>query len=56
MFPNIDILKFVNCKVFLIHGKLDDMICIKHAHENAKSIKNSFNHLWIDDAYHNDVK
>ena len=56
LFPNIDLLKYVNCKVFLIHGTHDDVVPFALAQQNLKALKNPYKHWWIRKAKHNDIR
>ncbi|KAL4498482.1 hypothetical protein ABPG72_019600 [Tetrahymena utriculariae] len=57
-FPNFQMIKFVNCPVFIMHGEKDDIIPIKHGKYLYKKLKQNskYNPWWVKDANHNDIQ
>lgn len=54
-FDNLARLPRIRCPIFLIHGKLDQIVPFSHAKANARAVGPRATSLWVDQANHNDL-
>jgi len=47
MFPNIDRISFINCPIFLIHGKSDEVVPFEHSEIISKKCKEKKCNIYI---------
>ena len=55
-FPNIDRMPNIECPVYIIHGKRDEIVPFYHAQELHKATKNKYPPYYVDGAGHNNVE
>lgn len=55
-FPNIDRMPNVECPVFVIHGRRDEIVPFYHAEELYKASKNKYPPYYVEGAGHNNVE
>eukprot|EP01027_Heterolobosea_sp_BB2_P004591 GEZU01007042.1.p1 GENE.GEZU01007042.1~~GEZU01007042.1.p1 ORF type:complete len:106 (+),score=31.61 GEZU01007042.1:332-649(+) len=55
MFVNLDRIRDVKCPVFIIHGKVDEVVPFSHGMKLATLVTNKYDPLWIDYAGHNNI-
>ena len=57
LFPNSDLIKYVNCPVFIMHGTNDKIVNINHAQLLFKNIPTNDKSIWqVPGADHNDIQ
>ena len=57
MFPNIDRIKKIDCPIYIIHGKRDEIVHICHGRRLADNMKNKIQEPWfVEKAGHNDIE
>uniref|UniRef100_A0A0G4HSY5 Serine aminopeptidase S33 domain-containing protein n=1 Tax=Chromera velia CCMP2878 TaxID=1169474 RepID=A0A0G4HSY5_9ALVE len=56
IFRNAHKLSSVNCPVFVIHGKLDQQITVRHGQGLYEAAPNKYPAWWVPDAGHNDIE
>ncbi len=55
-FPNIDRMPNINCPVFVIHGRRDEIVPFYHAEELHAASKNKYTPYYVEGAGHNNVE
>ena len=55
-FPNIDRMPNVECPVFIIHGKRDEIVPFYHARELHNATQHKYPPYYVDGAGHNNVE
>ena len=55
-FPNIDRMASIDCPVFIIHGKRDEIVPFYHAEELFSKCKNKYTPYYVEGAGHNNVE
>jgi fermentation-respiration switch protein FrsA (DUF1100 family) len=55
-FPNIDRMPKIECPIFIIHGKRDEIVPFYHAEELYGASKNKYPPYYVDGAGHNNVE
>ena len=55
-FPNIDRMKNIECPVFVIHGRRDEIVPFYHAEELHAKSKNKYPPYYVEGAGHNNVE
>lgn len=55
MFCNIDKIEGVDCPVFIVHGKVDEVVPFEHALILSKKVAYPYKPLYIDYAGHNNI-
>ena len=55
-FPNIDRVKKIDCPVFIIHGRRDEVVPFYHAEELHAASKIPYPPYYVDNAGHNNVE
>ena len=55
-FPNINRVARINCPIFIIHGKRDEIVPFYHAEELYLASKVKYNPYYVDGAGHNNVE
>jgi len=55
MFPNLDRISDIECPVFLIHGKKDEVVPYDHSLELYRKLKYPYSPLYVENAGHNDI-
>jgi fermentation-respiration switch protein FrsA (DUF1100 family) len=56
VFKNIDYIKKIECPVFIIHGKCDELVSFSHAVQLYKACKYKYPPLFVKQGGHNDVE
>ena len=55
-FPNIDRMPNIDCPVFIIHGRRDEIVPFYHARELHNATKHKYPPYYVDGAGHNNVE
>ena len=55
-FPNIDRMPNIDCPVFIIHGRRDEIVPFYHARELHNGTKHKYPPYYVDGAGHNNVE
>ena len=55
-FPNIDRVKNIDCPVFIIHGRRDEVVPFYHAEEMYAASKVKYPPYYVENAGHNNVE
>ena len=55
-FPNIDRIKNIDCPVYIIHGRRDEVVPFYHAQELYANSKHQYPPYYVDGAGHNNVE
>ena len=55
-FPNIDRMPNIECPVYVIHGKRDEIVPFYHAQELYRATKHKYPPYYVDGAGHNNVE
>ena len=55
-FPNIDRIKNINCPIYIIHGRRDEIVPFYHAEEMYKQCKHKYAPYYVDGAGHNNIE
>lgn len=55
-FPNIDRMANINCPIYIIHGKRDEIVPFYHAQELHRATKHKYPPYYVDGAGHNNVE
>ena len=55
-FPNIDRVKNIDCPIFVIHGRRDEIVPFYHAQELYAASKNKYQPFYVDGAGHNNIE
>lgn len=55
MFRNVDRIDKVKCPVFIIHGKVDEVVPFDHGETLQQKVKYKYTPLFIDYAGHNNI-
>ena len=55
-FPNIDRVRNINCPVYIIHGRRDEVVPFYHAEELHAASKHKYPPYYVDGAGHNNVE
>lgn len=56
IFPNVDRIHKIKALVFIMHGRKDEIVPFEHGVTLYKKAKRPGQHLWIDDATHNNIE
>lgn len=56
MFPNIDRMSHIECPVYIIHGRRDEIVPFYHAEELYAKSKHKYPPYFLDGAGHNNVE
>ena len=56
LFPNIDLIKYINTWVFIIHGKKDTMIPIINAERLYSLVKRPHGPWFVEEGAHNNIR
>lgn len=55
MFPNIDLIKYVRCYTFILHGTIDEIVPWSHGIMLYDNADKKYEPWWIDQGKHNDT-
>lgn len=55
-FPNIDRIPNINCPIYIIHGRRDEIVPFYHAEEMYKKCKHKYPPYYVDGAGHNNIE
>jgi fermentation-respiration switch protein FrsA (DUF1100 family) len=55
MFSNIERIEQIQCPIYIIHGKVDEVIPVDHGEQLSKKCKKKYKPLFIDYAGHNNI-
>ena len=55
-FPNIDRVKHIDCPVYIIHGRRDEVVPFYHAEEMHAATKYKYPPYYVENAGHNNVE
>ena len=55
-FPNVDRVANIDCPVFIIHGRRDEIVPFRHAEQLYANSKHKFPPYFVDGAGHNNVE
>ena len=55
-FPNIDRMANIDCPVYIIHGKRDEIVPFYHAQELHRQTRHKYPPYYVDGAGHNNVE
>lgn len=54
-FPNFDLIKFIKCPVFIIHGQQDNEVPIEHSKILLDKCQRPYDGWWVPEAGHNNI-
>ena len=55
-FPNIDRIANINCPIYIIHGRRDEIVPFYHAEDMYKASRHKYPPYYVDGAGHNNIE
>eukprot|EP01016_Furgasonia_blochmanni_P041895 TRINITY_DN5507_c0_g1_i2.p1 TRINITY_DN5507_c0_g1~~TRINITY_DN5507_c0_g1_i2.p1 ORF type:complete len:305 (+),score=29.41 TRINITY_DN5507_c0_g1_i2:255-1169(+) len=56
LFPNIDLISYANCPVFVLHGLKDEEVPVSNGQRLYEKCKNKIDAWWVENTGHNDIE